>query len=460
MALTDTIVAISTPRGEGAIGIVRLSGPRSRLIAERVFKSRSGRPLFECPPFRLTPGLVYEPETGAEIDEVLAVFMPAPRSYTCEDTVELQAHGGRVILEKIIQASLRSGARLAHPGEFTKRAFLNGRLDLAQAEAVIDLIRSRSEAASKLALRQLEGGLSQMVQTPLTLLTTAAAEAEAILDFSEAEGVPRQFDPSPLEEARDVILRLLSRGGDGRLLREGFRIPVVGRANVGKSSVFNKLLNCSRSIVTPLPGTTRDTIEEILTIDDVAVILMDSAGLGNPRDPAEEEGIKRSRESLLSADVSLVLIDASEPLRNEDRALLSSTRETSSLIVLNKIDLPARVEEDEVDALSGGRAVIRVSARSGEGIEELRRVLSAACSKKLSRRFEEDPVVINSRHQTALRRSLVPLERGLQGLAVGNTIDMVATDIRESLAILGEITGVTTPDDILDEIFSRFCVGK
>lgn len=460
MSFPETVVAIATPPGEGAIGIVRLTGPRVCSVGERIFRAQRGHSFKDMVPYRLTLGYVLDPEASDEIDEVLAVFMPSPRSYTGEDMVEFQAHGGRAVLERILQAAIFSGARPAKPGEFTRRAFLNGRLDLTQAEAVIDLIRSRTSAARREALRQLKGILSEKAEDIRSSLTEVSAAMEALLDFSEDDVIPEVTAFPLLDEARRSIGELLDSANSGRMVREGLQVSITGRANVGKSSIINVLLGQERSIVTPHPGTTRDVVEGILSCGGFEIVLADTAGLGVARDPAEEEGMRRSRQTLERADLAAVVIDSSEPLRETDREILRETAVRPSIIVLNKVDLSPVTGRAEISALAEGRTVVLTSAKAGTGIDALRRQLGHSLENALSTHGTEGPLITNSRHFDILRRVRTSLERADDNLARRRPLELAATDLREALSTLGELTGDTATEEILDRIFSRFCIGK
>jgi tRNA modification GTPase len=451
----ETIVAIATPPGEGAVGIVRLSGPSANTMAKEMFSGGG-----ELVPYRLTLGHLRHPETGRAIDEVMTVFMPGPKSYTGEDTIEFHAHGGRVVLARILEAAVAGGARPAAPGEFTRRAFLNGRLDLSQAEAVIDLIRSRSAAAQEAALEQLRGGLSRAVGELRDSLGDAAAELEASIEFGEEEDLERMSSGERLGQAAEGIRTLLEGERGTRILQRGLEVVLTGRTNVGKSSIINMLDNSSRSIVTPSPGTTRDTIDIPLVLEGISLLLVDTAGFGSPKDEAEEEGIRRSMEKLSAGDANLVVLDSSEPLHESDRRLLRKTDDRPSLVILNKRDLESRTSVDEVRSLSGKRTVVEMSAKTGEGLEGLRRALAGCLRELASEEGGESSILINARHADALRRALAALERARENVALGGALDMLAADLREALAALGEITGQTVTDDVLDRIFSSFCIGK
>ncbi len=454
----STVVAIATAPGEGAIGIVRLGGPGAGRIASRIFQAR-GRSLLE--PWRLTLGRVRDPDSSADIDEVLAVFMPGPRSYTGEDMVEFHAHGGRVILEGIVRASLAAGARAAAPGEFTRRAFLRGKIDLAQAEAVIDLIRARTEGARTEALRQLDGTLSRKIGELRDEMTIIAARIEANLDFGDEEELGQDLAlEEPVSRIAGAVEKLLGGLAEGRTVREGLQVTFAGRPNVGKSSIINNLLDENRSIVTPYPGTTRDTVESRLLVEGTSLLLVDTAGISSATDPAEEEGVRRSREKFRTADLPVIVIDSSEPLQEEDRELLRDAADRSSLVILNKTDLPAAVDGKDVVGLSAESPLVRTSALTGAGIEDLHRALGEAARSGFDKRGSGDPLLTNVRHGEALGRTLAALRRSLEKLENGSSLDLIAEEIREALASLGEITGQTVTEEILDRIFSQFCIGK
>lgn len=455
--MKSTIAAIATAPGEGAIGIVRLSGPGAFTVVSRIFRSRKGRP---PEPWHLTLGRVRDPLQSEDIDEVLAVLMTGPRTYTGEDMVEFQAHGGRVILEGILRAVLATGARIAAPGEFTKRAFLSGRLDLAQAEAVIDLIRARSDRARREALRQLDGRLSQTFSRLKEDLTNLSARIEAELDFSEEGGLEGEAPADAIERAAGTIGQLLSTVGEGKVVREGIQVTFAGRQNVGKSSIVNMLTENERSIVTPLPGTTRDTVESPFIVEGTALLIIDTAGLGPSADAVEEEGIRRSRKSLQGADLAVIVIDSSIPLDEIDRETLRAMAPQPSLIVFNKTDLPEVADRREVMDLAGERSLVQTSALTGAGRDDLYTAIGAAARKLLEDTAREDPLVTSSRHADALGRALAALRSAGRENKGGGTLDLVAAEVREALSALGEITGETATEEILDRIFSQFCIGK
>jgi tRNA modification GTPase len=422
----------------------------------------------------LTHGYVVDPATGEYIDEILAAFMPAPRTYTREDVVEFQAHGGPLILRRILELALTSGARAARPGEMTLRAFLNGRLDLAQAEAVMSLISAESESGRRLALRQLQGDLSRRVGQARSALMGALAQIEASIDFPEEE-VPTP-DPAELaqllDEASYAIDRLLEGAERGRIVREGLRVALVGRPNVGKSSLLNALLGTERAIVTPFPGTTRDTIEESASIAGIPVQLIDTAGLTPSSDLIESIGVERSREAARSADLLLFVLDGAEPLQPLDlvaaaelHALtLDADRQDAkpprALLVVNKADLPRVVEDRVIQELWDGARIVHSSALSSEGVTTLAQTISDLMLGGGSDLGAGETLVTSARHSDALRRALGHIDAARQTLADDVPLDFVSIDLRSTLDTLGEITGETADDDLLERIFSEFCIGK
>jgi tRNA modification GTPase len=478
---SETIAAIATPPGVGGVGIVRISGPEAFAIGRALFRRSGtvdGAP-FEPVSHLLTHGFVIDPATGERVDEVLAAFMRAPRTYTREDVLEFQAHGGPLILRRILALALANGARAAHPGEMTLRAFLNGRLDLAQAEAVMALISAESEAGRRLALRQLQGELSTRVQQARTAAMGALARIEASIDFPDEEVPPP--DPAELAmliaEAQAEVARLLAGADRGRILREGLRVAIVGRPNVGKSSLLNALLRTERAIVTPIAGTTRDTVEERASIGGIPVHLVDTAGLTPSDDPIERIGVARSRAAARSADLLLFVLDGSEPLNDLDTAAAQelhalntdepeneTVRDSSTsalplmLLVLNKADLPAVTGEQEAQALWPGAQVVHSSTLSADGVAALEQAITALVLGGEAQ--SGDTLVASARHADALRRAAEHLTAAQATLTGDLPLDFVSIDLRAALETLGEITGETATGDLLDRIFSEFCIGK
>ncbi|GAB4405302.1 MAG: tRNA uridine-5-carboxymethylaminomethyl(34) synthesis GTPase MnmE [Anaerolineales bacterium] len=455
-SLDDTIAAISTPLGQGGIGIVRMSGPEALPIARRLFRPSRGRADAPWPAFRLRHGFIVDPATGARVDEVLAAYMPAPRTYTRQDIVEINGHGGIVALRRILELALREGARPAEPGEFTLRAFVNGRMDLAQAEAVLDIVNAQTDAALRLAVGQLEGRLSGEVRAVRERLVAALAYLEATIDFVEDEIPPQDIGPA-LREAADAIRGLLRGADQGIVYRQGIRTAIVGRPNVGKSSLLNALLRTDRAIVTPIPGTTRDTLEETLNLQGVPFVLVDTAGIaGATADPVEQLGIERSRRAVRQADLVLVVVDGSEPLRPEDRAIAELTEGRAAIVAINKCDLPTVA--DVAEFLPSAPRV-RISALTGEGLDDLRAaMLELALGGEA---MASNGILVGSvRHKEALARALDHVEKAEATYRQGLPADFVTIDLRAALDALGEITGQTVTPDLLDNIFANFCIGK
>lgn len=442
----DTIAAISTPPGAAGIGIVRLSGKDARRIAERLFS----RPLADR---RLVHGHIIDPETGEAVDEVLAAYMQAPHSYTGEDMVEFDCHGGTRPLQRVLELALSQGARPADPGEFTLRAFLNGRIDLAQAEAVLDVIQARTEAGLRLALQGLSGRLSQPVREVRSRLMSALAHLTARIDFPEDDVEPEDVSPLLLK-ARDDLRGLISNADAGIVYRQGVRTAIVGRPNVGKSSLLNRLLGQSRAIVTAIPGTTRDTLEEAANIRGVPFVLVDTAGIVNSSDLVESLGVERSRRAIEQAGLVLFMVDVSEPLAAEDRDIAALLNGKSVLLLANKCDLPSRAE---VSALPWKAA--RISALTGEGLPELEAAMADAALGGQSPGAEA-LLVTNPRHKEALQRAERRVAAAIDGLQAHLPDDFVTIDLTAALSALGEITGETVTEELLDSIFSRFCIGK
>ncbi len=442
----DTIAAISTPVGAGGIGIVRLSGRDARRIAEKL----SPRPLAD---HRLIHGHVVDPETGQSVDEVLAAYMASPHSYTREDVVEINCHGGAQAVQRVLELALKCGARLANPGEFTLRAFLNGRIDLAQAEAVLDVIQARTEAGLRLAEQILSGRLSNPVRDVRSELMSALVSLTARLDFPEDEVEPSDALPI-LHKALQGLQELIANADAGIIYRQGVRTAIVGRPNVGKSSLLNRLLGQDRAIVTPIPGATRDTLEEVANIKGVPFVLVDTAGIAKSNAPVESLGIDRSRHAIEQADLVLFMVDASEPLTAEDDEVARLLAGKSVLLVANKRDLPAQAD---VSALPWKLA--RISALTGEGLPALEAEMAGAVlgGEAIS---SDALLVTNPRHKEALQRAEKRVNAAIEVLDARLPDDLATIDLTAALNALGEITGETVSEELLDSIFSRFCIGK
>ena len=461
MILSDTIAAIATPRGEGGIGIVRVSGALAVPIACKIFRSPRGISPDEFSTHTLNYGHVVHPTSNAVVDEVMLGVMLAPKSYTAEDIVEFNCHGGVIPLQRVLELTLHAGARLAEPGEFTKRAFLNDRLDLAQAEAVVDVIRSKTELNFRVAIDQLSGRLSQGINSLSDRLANLLAEVEASIDFPDED--LDFIDAASMRKSAEAILeglnRLMATASDGKILREGIHVAILGKPNVGKSSLLNALLQEERAIVADIPGTTRDTIEESLNLRGIPLKLIDTAGIHQTADFVERQGVARSKSYIDAADLLLVMFDASQPLTGADAQLLEAVNCRNAIFVLNKVDLPIVTTSADLQSLAPMDAIVQTSVLHGDGIEALK----TAIIKKILKGKEtvgEGLIVTNLRHYEALRRARVALEQARDGLSQALPPDLIAVDFRTSLDCLGEIVGVTTTEDILDRIFSQFCIGK
>ncbi|MGH7257238.1 MAG: tRNA uridine-5-carboxymethylaminomethyl(34) synthesis GTPase MnmE [Nitrospiraceae bacterium] len=472
-ALDDTICGIATPLGEGGVGIVRLSGSHSIEIAGVLAKLRSGLPLASTRNHTLYLADVTLPVYGSDSpataskqevvgDEALIVVMRGPRSFTGEDVVEFHCHGGTLILHTVCGAIIAAGGRLAEPGEFTKRAFLNGRLDLAQAEAVLDTIRAKTAGSLRVAQAQRRGVLSREIEGIRGDLVTALAHVEAALDFSEEDiaFVGRAELVALLVAMSGRLARLLETARDGRILREGATVAIVGRPNVGKSSLLNALTSTDRAIVTAIPGTTRDVLDEWLNIQGVPIRILDTAGIRETHDPVEQEGIERSHRAVEDADAVLAVFDGSLPLEESDRSVLKSLQSKRSVIVVNKSDLSSQLDMTELQVPGGEqRPVVRLSAQTGAGLPQLRDHIRSSI---LREGFEpnEGLYVTNLRHITSLRSAQEGLTHALAAIDDQLSGEFVAADLRMAADALGEITGAISTDDILNRIFSEFCIGK
>jgi len=442
----DTIAAISTPIGESGIGIVRLSGKDAQPIVQGLFdKQLQNR--------RLIYGHIVDPESREAVDEVLVAYMKAPHTYTREDIVEIDCHGGPMPLQRILELALRCGARLANPGEFTLRAFLNGRIDLAQAESVLDVIQSKTQASLRLAVQGLGGKLSEPIRGVRSSLMDILAYLTARIDFPEDE-VEEQDIKQPLEKAQATLQNLIANADAGMVYRQGVRTAIVGRPNVGKSSLLNRLLRQSRAIVTPIPGTTRDTLEETVNLRGVPFILIDTAGIMKSNNVVEALAVERSRKAIEQADFVLLVIDTSKPLASSDKELIDYLAEKTVLVVANKCDLPRQAETDGLPWLE-----VSTSALTGEGLEELENAMvNSVLGGKIV--TSDALLVTNPRHKEALQRSERHLRLARAAIEENLPDDFVTIDLTAGLNALGEITGETVTEELLDTIFSRFCIGK
>jgi tRNA modification GTPase len=456
----DTIAAIATPYGESGIGIVRISGSEAKGIAERIFRPRRGPSTLTTHHIRY--GEIVDPEGGRSIDEVLLTFMAAPKTYTRQDVVEINCHGGFGVLQRVLETVLRLGAREALPGEFTKRAFLSGRIDLAQAEAVLDIIQAKSDKGLRLAEEQLRGRLTKEIKELRAALLTILAPVEAYIDFPEEDIDPpsTQEVAEALHRALAVVERLIGAYEEGEIYRDGVKVAIVGKANVGKSSLLNQLLGRERAIVTAVPGTTTDVIEEAFSLSGILIRLMDMAGLREPKNEVEQEGVRLAREKLSEAQLVLLMVDGSRPLDDEDRAIFREVKGKRVVPVLNKRDLPLRLVAGEVCKEIGATDLYSISALRGDGVEALKRGMVDAIWTGRFASGAGELVPVNLRHKRVLERAKAVLEGVLEDRTRGIPWDLTAIEIRRALDILGEVVGETTPDEVLEMIFSRFCIGK
>lgn len=462
MDINDTIAAISTPLGEGGIGIVRLSGDNAVGIMEKVFQPRQKRKGAGWESHRLYYGNIVSAFTGKTIDEVLVSVMLAPRTYTREDVVEINCHGGIIPVRQIFVEVTALGARIAEPGEFTKRAFLNGRIDLAQAEAVIDVIRAKTDRSLQVALQQLDGRLSMEVKAIQTELVRLLARIEAAIDFPDSEiAAPSAAEIRERAFAVGQFLeRLLDTAGSGKILREGLQTAIIGKPNVGKSSLLNALLREQRAIVTAVPGTTRDLIEENLSIKGIPLRIVDTAGIRAADNEVEQMGIARSAAAIRAADLILFVLDNTTGITEEDREIALRVKPKESLVLINKIDvLPRRISLNDVQSILPGREAVPISAQTGEGMAVLEeRIAATVFSGKIS--SDNFAVVTNVRHIQAIEAALNNIREVIRGAEIDVPVDLISIDVRDAWEKLGEITGSTVTDDVLDSIFTQFCIGK
>lgn len=463
LLLSDTIAAISTPLGEGGIGIVRLSGPQAITIVDGLFRSPRRISLQRVPTHTIHYGFIVDPATEIKVDEVLVSVMRAPRSYTREDVVEINCHGGIVPLRRVLELVLAQGARAAEPGEFTKRAFLNGRISIDQAEAVLDIIRAKTELGLELSMQRLVGRFSQPIRELRAKLVGLLAGIEVGLDFPdyEEEALPRERLEAELSEALQQVEYFLSRGRDGRLIREGLEIAIVGRPNVGKSTLLNALLQENRAIVTPVPGTTRDRIEEWVDLGGIPFKLIDTAGVREVQDEVERRGVELTLSAIEGADLVLFVLDLSAPLAPEDKAIAEKLDGKRTILLLNKLDLGRSFTAEEALQALGihPEDLLEISARFEKGLEGLkRRLIGLVWEGRLERR--ENVFLLNIREKDLLERARGSLKRTLADAQAGTTLDLLAVDLEEALEILGELTGEDLTEEVIDRIFSEFCVGK
>ncbi|EMR05561.1 tRNA modification GTPase MnmE [Bhargavaea cecembensis DSE10] len=458
----DTIAAISTPMGEGAIAIVRLSGDEAVGITDKLFRSPSGKTLAESASHTIHYGHLVDPETGKTAEEVMVSLMKAPKTYTREDVIEINCHGGLVSVNRVLELALRSGARLAEPGEFTKRAFLNGRIDLSQAEGVMDLIRSKTDRAMDVALGQMEGRLSRLIGELRQALIETLAQVEVNIDYPEYDDVEEMTLPVLIEKCtwvRSEIDGLIRTSGQGKILREGLSTAIIGRPNVGKSSLLNSLLQENKAIVTDIAGTTRDIIEEYVNVRGVPLKLVDTAGIRETEDIVERIGVERSRKVLKEADLILLVLNSSEELSEEDIRLFEAVRGMDVIVVANKTDLPRKLDIDEVRSRTGNAPVVTTSLLKDEGVDELEEAIASMFFE--GRTGSQDMTYVsNARHVALLHQARRAVDDAISAAEAGVPVDMVQIDVTRAWEILGEIVGDTVQESLINELFSQFCLGK
>ncbi len=455
----DTIAAIATALGESGIAVIRVSGDDAISIADKIYRGK--KPLIHAKSHTVHYGHIVHIQTGEVIDEVLVTVMRAPRTFTREDTVEISCHGGLVPVQSILESLLMAGARLAEPGEFTKRAFLNGRIDLSQAEAVIDLIRAKTEQAAKIANQQAEGRLSKQIRTLRAEILETLAHLAVNVDYPEydAEEMTGKLLSERCLSIKKELERLLQTARQGKIMREGLATVIVGRPNVGKSSLLNALAQENRAIVTDIPGTTRDILEEYVNIRGIPLRLLDTAGIRETEDVVERIGVERSQEALEEADLLLIVLNYGEPLQEEDERLLAFSQTITSVVIVNKIDLPQKCDLDRVRAIVGNRPIITTSLKKQQGIEQLEEVV---VNQFFSGQIDSKDItyVSNARHIQLLEKAKASVEEVVTGIEAGLPLDLVEIDLKNAWQSLGEVIGEAVAEDLIDQIFSQFCLGK
>ena len=451
----DTIAAISTPLGEGAIGIVRLSGTDSFKIAQKIFK---GKDLNSVASHTLNYGHIVDPDKDEILDEVMVGAMRSPKTFTREDIIEINTHGGIAVTNEILQLVIREGARLAEPGEFTKRAFLNGRVDLTQAEAVMDIIRAKTDKAMNIAVKQLDGSLSDLINNTRQEILNTLAQVEVNIDYPEYDDVEEATTEIIREKTTEfeaLLTNLLKTVRRGKILREGISTAIIGRPNVGKSSLLNNLLREEKAIVTDIEGTTRDVIEEYVNINGVPLKLVDTAGIRETEDIVERIGVERSRKALKEADLVLLVLNASEPLTDQDRQLLEISQDSNRIILLNKVDLPEKIEIDQIPADH-----IKISVLKNQNIDHIEDRINALFFENAGLVEQDATYLSNARHISLIEKAVESLHAVNEGLAMGMPVDLLQVDLTRTWEILGEITGDAAPDELITQLFSQFCLGK
>ncbi|WP_394877642.1 tRNA uridine-5-carboxymethylaminomethyl(34) synthesis GTPase MnmE [Mammaliicoccus lentus] len=456
----DTITSISTPMGEGAIAIVRLSGPDAISIADSIYKGK--KQLSEVDSHTINYGHILDPDSGEIVEEVMAAVMRAPKTFTREDIVEINCHGGLVTVNRVLELTLSNGARMADPGEFTKRAFLHGRIDLSQAEAVMDFIRSKTERASKVALGQMEGRLSELIKGLRQSILEILAQVEVNIDYPEYDDVEEATSQFLLKEAANIeqeIDKLLKTGQQGKIMREGLSTVIVGKPNVGKSSMLNNLIQDNKAIVTEVAGTTRDVLEEYVNVRGVPLRLVDTAGIRETEDIVEKIGVERSRKALSEADLILFVLNYNESLTESDYQLFEAIKNEDFIVIINKTDLEQHLDMDELKEMIGDHPIVQTSMIEQQGIEEL--------EQKISELFfggqvqsQDMTYVSNSRHIALLKDAKSSINDAIHSAEEGIPIDIVQIDLIKTWELLGEVIGEEASESLIDQLFSQFCLGK
>ena len=459
MFIDDTIAAIATAPGEGGIGIIRISGEKSLQVAQSIFKSKSGEMIKDYNARTLIYGTVVDNEKV--IDEVLVAYMKGPNSYTAEDVIEINCHGGFISVKKILELILSKGVRLAEAGEFTKRAFLNGRIDLSQAEAIIDVIKSKTDMAHEVAQSQLEGSLAKKIKDLRMNVTEVLAHLEVSIDFAEedVEEITYQTLEEKALELRNEIKKLYDTAESGKILRDGLKTVIVGKPNVGKSSLLNSILGENRAIVTDIAGTTRDVIEEFVNIKGIPLKIVDTAGIRETEDVVEKIGVEKSRESFSTADLVIMVLDASRKLSEEDMEILESLKNKKTIVLLNKMDLEPQIELEKIEEFVNSEDIIKISALKHQGIEELQDKIEAMVYHG-SVKNSSNLMITNSRHKDALFKAYESINDAISAIEQRMPYDFIEVDFKNIWDYLGYINGDTVREDLLDTIFANFCIGK
>ena len=455
----DTICGIATPLGEGGISIIRVSGSDSLKVINKIFKGKNSSNILDMKSYTMRYGYICDIDSKVEIDEVIISYMKGPRSFTAEDVVEVNCHGGVVSTGRVLEEIIKVGARIAEPGEFTKRAFLNGRIDLSQAEAVMDIIRAKTDLSMKSAVMQSNGALSKEIGKLREYMLNTLALIEYSVDFTEDDEEPDETIPIRVQEQLTVAIedmkKLLEGANEGRIIRDGLKLAIIGKPNVGKSSLLNCLLKEKRAIVTDIPGTTRDIIEEFISLDGIPVKITDTAGIRETEDEVEKIGVEKSREKIDEADLVVLMLDSSHPLEDEDREIIKKVKDKKYVVLMNKNDLEKKISDEDIKELKN---IIYISAKTGFGIDELK--------KKVKDLFfngevdSESMIISNNRHKQALYRALENCEEALDRVKSNEYLDLISIYVTSALKALGEITGSELEEDLINKIFSEFCVGK